>query len=373
MAQPFRLAMIQKQTTRWNEGLFVVQLDTWQRRRRGVASLVFLSRGRREDDARTTTTTTTKTSKTAYKWWCGAFGSKNDGNEFESVDDDGKRILKGNTNTKSPNAWELFYKTHGTKFFRDRHYLKKSFEKDLMSDETSRDDALLRKEVLEIGVGVGNALFPLLRANPNGLRFHAADVSETAIEQLKLHEEYDETKIVNAFVVNAGEKECFGGGGGYREEGGGGGGGSQVSIKDESFDVVLMCFFLSALTDEEIRNCLTEVRRVLRKGGVALVRDYADDDAKNDLSEFYPGKKVVMKEEREAYRRKDGTLARFFSEKQMMEMFTRVGFKKREEKEGSKERAGGEGSTVKRVVFTQTNRKKNIEIARAFLEGRFVK
>ena len=31
-------------------------------------------------------------------------------------------------------------------------------------------------------------------------------VSETAIEQLKLHEEYDETKIVNAFVVNAGEK-----------------------------------------------------------------------------------------------------------------------------------------------------------------------
>ena len=55
----------------------------------------------------------------------------------------------------------------------------------------------------------------------------------------------------------------------------------------------------------------------------------------------------------------------------MMEMFTRVGFKKREEKEGRREE--GEGSTVKRVVFTQTNRKKNIEIARAFLEGRFVK
>ena len=251
--------------------------------------------------------------------------------------------MKGNTNTKSPNAWELFYKTHGTKFFRDRHYLKKSFEKDLIltsDDETSSsrdgdDDALLRKEVLEIGVGVGNALFPLLRANPNGLRFHAADVSETAIEQLKLHEEYDETKIVNAFVVNAGEKGCFGGGDYREEEEEGGRGGSQVSIKDESFDVVLMCFFLSALTDEEIRNCLTEVRRVLRKGGVALVRDYADDDAKNDLSEFYPGKKVVMEEEREAYRRKDGTLARFFSERQMMEMFTRVGFKKREEKEGN--------------------------------------
>jgi len=354
MAHPFRRLAT---TTTHTQTTTSMRLERdWQRRRRFsyVASFVFLSRGRRENS---------KTAAHARR--CGAFGSKSEGNEIlESDDDDDEE--------RPNNAWELFYKTHGTKFFRDRHYLKKSFEKDLIltsDDETSSsrdgdDDALLRKEVLEIGVGVGNALFPLLRANPNGLRFHAADVSETAIEQLKLHEEYDETKIVNAFVVNAGEKGCFGGGDYREEEEEGGRGGSQVSIKDESFDVVLMCFFLSALTDEEIRNCLTEVRRVLRKGGVALVRDYADDDAKNDLSEFYPGKKVVMEEEREAYRRKDGTLARFFSERQMMEMFTRVGFKKREEKEGS---------TVKRVVFTQTNRKKNIEIARAFLEGRFVK
>ena len=39
-------------------------------------------------------------------------------------------------------------------------------------------------DVFEIGVGVGNAMFPLLRANPN-LRFQCADVSETAIEQLE--------------------------------------------------------------------------------------------------------------------------------------------------------------------------------------------
>ena len=68
------------------------------------------------------------------------------------------------------------------------------------------------KDVFEIGVGVGNAMFPLLRANPN-LRFQCADVSETAIEQLKLHVDYDERRI----VVNAGEKGCFGGGD-YREE-----------------------------------------------------------------------------------------------------------------------------------------------------------
>ena len=274
----------------------------WQRRRRFshyVASFVFLSRGRRENS---------KTAAHARR--CGAFGSKSEGNEIlESDDDDDEE--------RPNNAWELFYKTHGTKFFRDRHYLKKSFEKDLIltsDDETSSsrdgdDDALLGKKCSRLASGLGTRCFLCCERIRTVCDSHARR-ERNAIEQLKLHEEYDETKIVNAFVVNAGEKECFGGGD-YRRRRRGGRGGSQVSIKDESFDVVLMCFFLSALTDEEIRNCLTEVRRVLRKGGVALVRDYADDDAKNDLSEFYPGKKVVMEEEREAYRRKDGTLARF--------------------------------------------------------------
>ena len=285
-------------------------------------------------------------------------------------------------------AWEKFYRNHKTKFFRDRHYLRKSFKRDLMNDvefigfvEDATEEemeeklrALPKLDVLEIGAGVGNALFPLLRANPN-LRFSAADVSETAIKQLKMHADYDEKKIVRAFVVNAGERGCLGNGREGVERVGGKG---QVSIKDESFDVVLMCFFLSALTDEEIRNCLMEVRRVLKQGGVALVRDYADDDVKNDLSDYHPGRELVMEEELNVYQRNDGTLARFFSEKQMIQMFAKVGFQNalngtkeggREEQEEEKKK----GSAVERVLFTQTNRKKNIEIKRAFLEGRFVK
>jgi ubiquinone/menaquinone biosynthesis C-methylase UbiE len=286
------------------------------------------------------------------------------------------------------NAWEQFYRNHKTKFFRDRHYLRKSFKRDLMNDveftgfvEDATEEemeeklrALPKLDVLEIGAGVGNALFPLLRANPN-LRFSAADVSETAIKQLKMHEDYDEKKIVRAFVVNAGERGCLGNGREGVERVGGKG---QVSIKDESFDVVLMCFFLSALTDEEISNCLMEVRRVLKQGGVALVRDYADDDVKNDLSDYHPGRELVMEEELNVYQRNDGTLARFFSEKQMMHMFAKVGFQNAIN--GTKEGGGEEqeeekkkGSAVERVLFTQTNRKKNIEIKRAFLEGRFVK
>ena len=276
-------------------------------------------------------------------------------------------------NANNTNAWELFYQNHRSNFFRDRHYLRKSFKRDLMNDvefegfvENVTPEELEEKmktlpalDVFEIGVGVGNAMFPLLRANPN-LRFQCADVSETAIEQLKLHVDYDERRISKAFVVDAGERGCL------------------VSMKDESFDVVLMCFFLSALNDAEIRNCLMEVRRVLRNGGVALVRDYADDDEKNKASsDFNPGRKVVMEDEREAYRRSDGTLARFFSERQMMEMFTGVGFQEaasgEEDGVGEEREERKEGSAVERVLFTQANRKMNVEITRAFLEGRFVK
>ena len=281
---------------------------------------------------------------------------------------------KNNSNdANNTNAWEMFYQNHRSNFFRDRHYLRKSFKRDLMNDvefegfvENVTPEELEEKmktlpalDVFEIGVGVGNAMFPLLRANPN-LRFQCADVSETAIEQLKLHVDYDERRISKAFVVDAGERGCL------------------VSMKDESFDVVLMCFFLSALNDAEIRNCLMEVRRVLRNGGVALVRDYADDDEKNKASsDFNPGRKVVMEDEREAYRRSDGTLARFFSERQMMEMFTGVGFQEaasgEEDGVGEEREERKEGSAVERVLFTQANRKMNVEITRAFLEGRFVK
>ncbi|CAL6303993.1 unnamed protein product [Bathycoccus prasinos] len=285
----------------------------------------------------------------------------------------GAKDKNNSNNTNNTNAWELFYQNHRSNFFRDRHYLRKSFKRDLMNDvefegfvENVSPEELEEKmktlpalDVFEIGVGVGNAMFPLLRANPN-LRFQCADVSETAIEQLKLHVDYDERRISKAFVVDAGERGCL------------------VSMKDESFDVVLMCFFLSALNDAEIRNCLMEVRRVLRNGGVALVRDYADDDEKNKASsDFNPGRKVVMEDEREAYRRSDGTLARFFSERQMMEMFTGVGFQEaasgEEDGVGEEREERKEGSAVERVLFTQANRKMNVEITRAFLEGRFVK
>ena len=142
------------------------------------------------------------------------------------------------TTTKSVRTIVLFYKTHGTKFFRDRHYLK-SFEKDLIiasDDETSSsrdgdDDALLGRSARDWRRGWERAVSFVERSERFAI--HAADVSETATEQFEVTRGDDETKIVNAFVVNAGEKGCFGGGDYREEEEEGGRGGSQVSIKDE--------------------------------------------------------------------------------------------------------------------------------------------
>ena len=109
---------------------------------------------------------------------------------------------------------------------------------------------------------------------------------------------------------------------------------------------------------------------MLRNGGVALVRDYDDDEKNKASSDFNPGRKVVMEDEREAYRRSDGTLARFFSERQMMEKFTGVGFQEEASGEGNEEKneERKEGSAVERVLFTQANRKMNAKSRERFLK-----
>ena len=238
------------------------------------------------------------------------------------------------------NAWERFYRTHsgtdGKKgydiaAFKDRHYLRKEFV-DLMPAEVLKDPTAWpesidpnttrspdpyskdHKVVLELGCGVGNSAFPLLRANLD-LKLICVDCSQTAI------------------VVALG---------------------TEHGIADNSIDAVTCVFFLSALDSDAFNRVATECARVLKPGGVLLFRDYAKDDEKNNTkSNFAPGTKI----DTQSFVRGDGTLAVFTDEAFVKSAFSKVGLI---------------GST-QIITHTVVNRKLEVKLDRFFVQGRFEK
>lgn len=88
--------------------------------------------------------------------------------------------------------WDVFYKRHQDKFFKDRHYLDKEWGQYFAGEE--------RRVVLEVGCGAGNTIFPLVATYPN-IFVHACDFSPRAVNLVKTHKDYLET-CVGAFVCD---------------------------------------------------------------------------------------------------------------------------------------------------------------------------
>ena len=128
-------------------------------------------------------------------------------------------------------TWEHFYRTHSGKdgqkghrvqAYKDRHYLRREFA-ELMPASVREDpkawtppldpaslpppdpDAPHAKTILELGCGVGNSAYPLLRANPD-MFVHACDCSPTAIDALRANPEHDSRRL-NAFVADLADGE----------------------------------------------------------------------------------------------------------------------------------------------------------------------
>jgi methyltransferase-like protein 6 len=291
-------------------------------------------------------------------------------------------------NADASRAWERFYRTHSggdsaglatsrersderpseknppanVTAFKDRHYLRKAFS-DLMPqcvrddpsawvdpidprttrapDEFSTDSKL----VLELGCGVGNSAFPLMRANLD-LRVVAVDCSPTAIAFLKANQEFDARRC-RAFCADLGNVE-----GPLTKEAVG----SERFVEDESIDAVTGVFFFSALDADAFARVARECARVLKKNGLVLFRDYSKEDVKGTdgpSTDFAPGQKV----DEDAYVRGDGTLAVFFDEAFVTRVFQDAGFV----------------GSCERVTHEVTNRKLGITFTRHFVQGRFVK
>lgn len=88
--------------------------------------------------------------------------------------------------------WDIFYKRHQDKFFKDRHYLDKEWGHHFSGEG--------RTVVLEVGCGAGNTVFPLLATYPD-LFVHACDFSPRAVNLVKTHKDFTEAKV-NAFACD---------------------------------------------------------------------------------------------------------------------------------------------------------------------------
>ncbi|KAH9621388.1 hypothetical protein KSS87_005218 [Heliosperma pusillum] len=180
--------------------------------------------------------------------------------------------------------WDVFYKRHQDKFFKDRHYLDKEWGR-----------------YLAVGCGAGNTIFPLRATYPD-VFIHACDFSQRAVSLVKSHKEYTET-FINAFVCDLTSDNL------------------SEQILPASVDIVTMIFVLSAVSPEKISSVMQNIRKILKPNGLVLFRDYATGDLAQE--------RFICKDQKISenfYVRGDGTRAFYFSEEYLRKLFEETGF-----------------------------------------------
>lgn len=185
-------------------------------------------------------------------------------------------FVAGKLETESRKNWDLFYKRNQTKFFKDRNWTTREFEELIESSTTNR-------RMLEVGCGVGNLVYPLLE-NPacSNLFIYACDFSARAVEYVKANPCYDESQM-KAFQCDITELEQL------------------RPIEEGSLDIITMVFVLSAIHPSKFAQVVSNLRRLLKPGGMILFRDYGRFDMAQ--LRFKSGSKIADN----FYVRQDGT------------------------------------------------------------------
>ncbi|KAF8388787.1 hypothetical protein HHK36_025467 [Tetracentron sinense] len=189
--------------------------------------------------------------------------------------------------------WDIFYKRHQDKFFKDRHYLDKEWGRYF--------DGTGRKVVLEVGCGAGNTIFPLVATYPD-IFVHACDFSLRAVDLVKAHKHFSKDRV-SAFVCDLTVDDLT------------------MQIPPSSVDIITMIFVLSAVSPEKMPLVLQNIRKVLKPNGHVLFRDYAIGDLAQE--------RFICKDQKISnnfYVRGDGTRAFYFSEKFLTSLFKESGF-----------------------------------------------
>ncbi|KAL3655721.1 hypothetical protein CASFOL_000117 [Castilleja foliolosa] len=184
--------------------------------------------------------------------------------------------------------WDIFYKRHQDKFFKDRHYLDKEWGHYFSGEG--------RRVILEVGCGVGNSIFPLLATYPD-IFAHACDFSPRAVNLVKMHKDFTEDRV-NAFVCDLTVDDL------------------SVHVSSSSVDIITM-----VLSPEKMPAAVQNIRKILKPGGLILFRDYAIGDL---AQERFTGKEQKISEN--FYVRGDGTRAFYFSDDFLRNLFEENGF-----------------------------------------------
>lgn len=139
--------------------------------------------------------------------------------------------------------WHNFYKRNADHFYKDRHYLHIVYPELSPKLITNLQTA---QYLLEVGSGVGNAIFPLIEINPT-LHVHAIDFAASAIEILKTHPLVASTGRVQATVCNI---IC-----------------DSLPVTIGSMDFVLCMFVLSAIGPGNHQTAIHKLAQALKPGG----------------------------------------------------------------------------------------------------------
>jgi SAM-dependent methyltransferase len=162
-------------------------------------------------------------------------------------------------------AWNKFYENHQTNFFKDRHYLQKTFPNEFGSsnDSLQTQPPPPRRTLVEIGCGVGNALLPLLEGDHQSRSWtvHGIDLSSVAIDLLRKDTRFQEAaQDGRAFgwtanLVEGLPEDCQG-----------------VAT------VSTLLFCLSAIDPTQHVAAARHAAATLQEGGVLVIRDYGRFD-----------------------------------------------------------------------------------------------
>ncbi|CAB4056032.1 Uncharacterized methyltransferase-like protein SPBC21C3.07c,O-methyltransferase 3,Methyltransferase-like protein 6,Methyltransferase-like protein 2-A,Methyltransferase-like protein 2,Methyltransferase-like protein,tRNA(Thr) (cytosine(32)-N(3))-methyltransferase,Methyltransferase-like protein 2A,Methyltransferase-like protein 2B [Lepeophtheirus salmonis] len=236
---------------------------------------------------------------------------------------------------KAGSHWDSFYGIHQNRFFKDRNWLFTEFPElnNLKDNEPEMD-----MNILEMGCGVGNSVFPILESNtyPH-LKMYCCDFSSTAIEILKENEKYTSDPRVKAFVCDLTDSISWI---------------NNAPFQESSLDIILAIFVLSALDPKTMDTAVKNISKYLKPGGIVAFRDYG----RYDLAQlrFKDGKCLGD----DFYMRGDRTRCYFFTREYLTELFAKNGFEVLECKYDRR---------------LQVNRGKQLKMYRVWVQAKFKK